>query len=360
MSKDGVKRWAMRLLVCTGLLMGCSAETNTGPGAADARGGGADSEVEEGESADTQPLGEDARTAPDSGLRSDTGGAPDQPGLVYEGSFELRNSDDAATLAAYSEVSGDLTISAPELTELDLPLLTRVGGTLSFHWNRKLSVFELPALERTGDLDIYENWETLTAVSLPALTTCAEVSISKNTFLETLALPALTKVSSIHISNHDQLISVALSGLTSVEGALGVNRSAKLEGFELPALTSAASVHLFENDMLSSFAIPGLTAVSQWIIVADMPVLTDFDLNSLETIGDRLSVYTNAALLTLGLNALTSVGGLLAIKDNASLAQCLVDAWIAQVGVGDESVITGNNPHCSCTEVDGSLTASCL
>ena len=57
------------------------------------------------------------------------------------------------------------------------------------------------------------------------------------------------------------------------------------------------------------------------------------------------------------------MGGKLKVDWNDVLAQCLVDALVAQVeeglgfGVGVSSV--GNKNSCTCSEVDGVLVADC-
>ena len=91
--------------------------------------------------------------------------------------------------------------------------------------------------------------------------------------------------------------------------------------------------------------------------------LTSFDLSALTSVGDYLRVKYNDALTSFDLSGLTEVGGKLNVYDNGALAQCLVDAFLVQVKVGDGSGeaigVFNNNDSCTCEEVEGVLEATC-
>ncbi|MDC0715777.1 hypothetical protein [Nannocystis bainbridge] len=70
---------------------------------------------------------------------------------VLGGSFSIENSLDVAALAAYGEITGDLTIHAPGLTSLaGLQCLRRVGGDLEIVQTALASLDGLDSLEEVG------------------------------------------------------------------------------------------------------------------------------------------------------------------------------------------------------------------
>ena len=123
------------------------------------------------------------------------------------------------------------------------------------------------------------------------------------------------------------------------------------------------------NDLLTSFDLSALTEVGEGqfdnVSLKHNAALTSFDLSTLTRVTGSLFVRFDAALTSFDLSALTGLGGFLGITDNGALAQCLVDALVAQVeageGIGDGVDITGgpNNSACTCEEVAGILRASC-
>ena len=104
-----------------------------------------------------------------------------------------------------------------------------------------------------------------------------------------------------------------------------------------------------------------------------------FDLSALTEVGEYLRVYDNDVLTYFGLPVLISLGDFLYVYNNPALAQCLVDALVAQIEANKKIIsISGgyagnisfcgwgcttgestNNESCSCSEVDGVLVADC-
>ena len=166
------------------------------------------------------------------------------------------------------------------------------------------------------------------------------------------------------------LTSLSLPQITAVGGALSVLNNDSLTSFSLPDLKIVGdSVTVEDNDLLALFTLPALTEVGEGqydnVFIKHNDALTAFDLSALTRVSGSLFVRFDAALTSFDLSALTGLGGFLGMTDNENLAQCLVDALVAQVesgeGIGDGVDNTGgpNNPACTCEEVEGVLQANC-
>ena len=184
------------------------------------------------------------------------------------------------------------------------------------------------------------------------------------------ALAGYSEVSGDLVIYDSTLTSLSLPEITTVGGALSVLSNDSLTSLSLPNLRSVGDYVTVEtNDALTSFDLSALTEVGEeWfdnVSVKHNAALTSFDLSALTRLTGSLFVRFNAGLASFDLAALTEVGGFLGLSDNDALAQCLVDALVAQVeagdGMGDGVDTTGgpNNPSCTCEEVAGVLQATC-
>ena len=72
------------------------------------------------------------------------------PGGVIDGSFTIENATDAAFIAGCATITGDLRVTANELTTLDLSALTSIGGSLLISDNTALTTLAFSALHSVG------------------------------------------------------------------------------------------------------------------------------------------------------------------------------------------------------------------
>lgn len=166
------------------------------------------------------------------------------------------------------------------------------------------------------------------------------------------------------------LTSFSVPQLRAVGGPLTVLNNDVLTTFSFPNLRSVGdSLMVEDNSLLTAFDLPALTDVGEGrfdnVFIKKNDSLNSFDLSALSQVTGSLFVRFNAALNSFDLSLLGGLGGFLGISDNGALAQCLVDALIAQVeaadGMGNGVDTSGgpNNPACSCEEVGGVLEANC-
>jgi hypothetical protein len=237
-------------------------------------------------------------TQADLGIEDDAGPANDAgPSTIFQGSFVITNEIDRRTIWAYAEITGDLAIRAPGMTDTELPNLERIGGHLLVEGNTDLLRLALPQLVEIGtDFKIYDDPR-----------------------LEDLELPLLVRV------GEDLRV-----GLTT---ALTARTNPKLVVIDLPSLEEvggelqirANGVSLLQDPTLmlglAAIRLPRLESVGYGLEIVDNNALLDFDLSALTRADERICV---------------GIGNCLKIHDvtvsgNLHLPECRVTALFAQL-----------------------------
>lgn len=240
-------------------------------------------------------------------------------GVLY-GSYAISNSVDLAGMVGFTEITGDLTISAGLVPSLSaLSSLTAIGGTLY-----------VSDCDGLVDLDGLQN---LTRVD-------GGVYISSNDNLTSLdGLDSLTEVgATLNVYANDTLASVAgLAALTSVGGNLAFEYNPMLTELEgLSRLTTVGDWLKVQNNagLLSLDGLSSLTDVGGWVQIEYNDALQSCEgLDGLVEIPGTLEVNGNPSLTALGFDSVTWVGGNVAITSNFSLCQSAIDGWLSGVTV---------------------------
>merc|ERR1711977_684937 len=196
-----------------------------------------------------------------------TGGVTDLTPLsglkhIKNGGLEVTNTMNLVSLAPLENlevVDQTLEIGAfssggsnEALTDIALPSLTEVGGTLEIYYNDALTGISLPSLTEVGrTLGIYEN-AALTDISLPSLTEVAKLILKENAALTDLSLPSLNEVGGdLEITRNDALTNISLPALTEVV-KLVLEENAALTDLSLPSLTEVGGdLEITRNDALT-------------------------------------------------------------------------------------------------------------
>ncbi|WP_460975280.1 immunoglobulin domain-containing protein [Spirosoma knui] len=281
---------------------------------------------------------------------------------------------DAFAQSGCTTISGNLTISGPDITNLDgLSSLTSVGGSVYIEDNASLtSLAGLSGLSHTDinrDLQISRNAELTSLDGLNSLTSVGgNLRIDENASLTSLA--ALSKLiqakGNLQISRNAQLARLdglsslprvdynliiednasltnlaALSGLTLIGIDLRISRNAELTSLDglsnltrvlndieirdndklssldgLEKLTSAGGLDIFSNKKLSSITgVSSLTSLRS-LSIYDSPVSSLAGLEKLTSLSSYLNLDdTNLSDLT-GLSSLTSIGSVNIVRNS--------------------------------------------
>jgi hypothetical protein len=214
-----------------------------------------------------------------------SGPAPGMGSIMY-GNYYIYNSADLASLAGFTEVTGDLLISVGDMPNLNgLENLTSVGDNLLITSNNALTNLEgLNKLESVGG--------------------------------------------SIEITSNDALTNLeGLNNLESVGDYLSI-------------------VH---NDALSSLgALNNLTSIPGSLIIDNNETLTSLEgLNNLTSVGNNLEIKENVSLTSINnMSVLTHIEGNAYVQDNISLCESHVAAFFAAVTFGGSLGDYSSNADC--------------
>ncbi len=274
---------------------------------------------------------------------------------ICPGDYLISNVAEAEAIVDCTEITGDLEVTAPGVIDLALPNLETVGRSLSILGNDALASLLLPVLSTVGeDLSVIGN-DALTSFAFPAL---GSVQGTLTVGRDTHCLVGTHALTSFHFPS---LVTVGLHII--------VEDNPELTSFDFPRLRSIGGILKVgefcgvTNPALSSFSFSALETIGGYLSVHGNAALTSFDAPVLRSIGGSLLIRKTDSLDVFCLRSLETVGVYVEIVDNAVLAQCLVDALIAQLqasgGVGDDIWIHDNNETCTCDEVDGHPLATC-
>jgi hypothetical protein len=232
----------------------------------------------------------------------------------YWGDFTIADASDIATLAPfYCLTGGDLTITAPGLTNVDLPNLQWLGEDLIIENNTTLtSLSGLSTLFSVeGSLIVADDSGLTSIEGLSALQTVGgDLNIESNADLTSLGM--------------DNLFSVGGGYLDPESGGLVIDHNPALTSADLPSLTTiVGNAEITDNDGLTTLSgLGALASVGGNLYVTMNAALTTLaGLGNVAEVGDYLFVQGNGALASLGLSDL-AVCSNLTIVSNPVLPQC--------------------------------------
>jgi hypothetical protein len=247
-----------------------------------------------------------------------------QPTATYEGTYLVRDAADLAALQVISHIRGGLDITDSDLTQVELPGLVSVEGSLNIARNPSLSRLNLPGLRSVSEAVVVaynDNLEVLT-LGPPGPIPEHEVRIGTDLTLDTNA--RLTTLLGLSAVLPRQSVKVARNAL--LKGGPGprylVELSGNLDIEENPRLESLSAfgdlekvggrVNIYTNAALTSLAGLGhlKTVASDFIIIGNDALLSVAALSVLERIGGRFEVTGNNSMRTLELPALVRAGNI--------------------------------------------------
>ncbi|MCB0853486.1 MAG: hypothetical protein KDD63_14770, partial [Bacteroidetes bacterium] len=289
---------------------------------------------------------------------------------VYTGDLTL-STQAQVNAFAYSEVTGNLTVSGADITNLDglaglntvegrlhirnnpaltsingLTTLLSIGNWLDISNNPSLTNIDgLSGLTSADNVNIGPNDALLNIDGLSSLTSLGQIGFDSNNALTNLdGLAGLTTIGELAIWNNDALTNLdGLSGLTSV-GYLWFGNNDALPNLDaLTAITSIGLLEIFDNPSLTN--IDGLSALSsvQDMYITNNDMLTNLDGLSALSLARNLWINDNDMLTNLdGLSALTSVGNRVRIYNNPVLNSFCGLYPLINGGFTGMYIVTGN------------------
>lgn len=285
-------------------------------------------------------------------------------GTVCEGSYSIANPDDLRGISGCGEITGNLLISAPGMTAIALPALTRVAGDLTVTGNTTLVSLDLSALAEVGgwltieqldDLDVsglvtggagifvgdvaFPCLEEVTgalaggAIDIPRLRTAGGLQASTTApALETvgwldgdLSLPVLVSVED----------TIDDGGAIDAPRLETVGRDVRTSIIRAPLLTAVGG----ELQYWDGTEVPALERVGRLVLedpaAIDLPALRE--ITGTLVAGDLPAAYVDPTAAALDLPALESAGAIRLCLDDWALAELSMPSLQRVTGAADPS-----------------------
>ncbi|MFT3910623.1 MAG: hypothetical protein QM737_14450 [Ferruginibacter sp.] len=209
-------------------------------------------------------------------------------------------------ISAYNSMG--LALRYTGVTNLSVPLLTKLGGFIDIEYNNDLTAINFPLLASHNLINgtpILIVWNAaLTNISFGALQSVRDLQISSNRNLATINLPVLTTSRNLTINNALSLTSLSLPVLTTTEQLL-VSGDSALANFSAPLLATASKLYVQSCVALTTVNLPSLNTVSDDVHLSGNTIQTTASFPALTT---AANLYINGcpALSSLSLPLLTS------------------------------------------------------
>jgi hypothetical protein len=248
-----------------------------------------------------------------------------QPTRTYDGSYVVKDAADLAALQGVTRIHGSLIIQGPQLTDVALPGLAVVDGTLTIDSNAELTRVDLGRLRFVGDmLNVLDNPKlakvALGSSSNERLWVESVLVLARNPALPTLSgLRSVVPRESMVLESNDALQTGTLDFVEALTVGLTVRGNPSLQGLPTPNLQTVGShVVIANND-----ALPNLQGLAE-----------------LRIVGGQVEISDNDALLSLkGLTSLDSVGSSFSVVNNRQMTST---AGLAHLRHTDSFSVIGN------------------
>lgn len=209
--------------------------------------------------------------------------------------FLVSNSITAVTLPQLEEVVTDFSMENSSsgvnslLSEVELPLLNKVGGKFAIAYFSGLNSLLLPSLATIGgDLNLALNSSQLEEISLPKLS-----SINGSIIVE--RAPALKRLSFEKVEE--------VSSLIFNKTSYG---NYPLEELKLPLLNRVKRDIYLRGFVAESLSLPALTKVAGEIVLWDLKLASTIELPSIEEVGSKIQLYSATLLEEFKISTLQS------------------------------------------------------
>ncbi len=237
-----------------------------------------------------------------------------RPELHHRGHARVRNSTEAASLAMYSSIDGNLVITADAPEQVSLPLLSSVTGAVLVQATNRLRTVDLPALQTIGSM--------------------------------------------LTIRDNDALERANLGAVERVGANLAIYDNPQLTEVELAALTAAPSVfNVLGNASLTRLEAPRLGEIGGDLSIRDAPRLTAISFGALDRIGGDVRLEHLAALTSVSFGPLQTIDGRLLLRGAPELSALAAPSLTTIAG--DLDLSGSGPPHLelpALTEIDGTLS----
>jgi hypothetical protein len=234
------------------------------------------------------------------------------------------NNNDPSDLDLFYRVTGDIYIgmSSANVSGSDDDDFTQFSP-------EDTSAFELPILSRVGGSVRIEREASISAISLPSLSSVEEIiNVHTNPALHSFAAPALVQVAGLLVHNNPLITSVEVQSLQSARVMRFYGNSGALTLIHHPALLSVSDHYLLSGTYVEEVHVSEIKRIGlasgnhtaeRGFEASSNALLTALPLSALTFCGVELRVSSNPALLSLELPKLLDVEEAFTVTSNPSL-----------------------------------------
>ena len=261
-----------------------------------------------------------------------------------------------------------MSINNTAITNLSLPLLTKISGAFQVMNNPALTSVSAPQLTEqisptpisnynSTQIAIY-NDSMLASISFPLLTRAGYIYIGGNK-LTTLNFNSLVTAATFSL-NQTNLSSLSLPAFTGTQDAFNVSTNPLLNSISLPQLaTVGTGLSIGACPLLASINLPQLTTVTEIMTLGNIQSCTTINLPQLTSIGGELGIINNPSLSSLSIPNVQTVGTI-NITNNAVIPSLSLPGLTTMTGTvyigGYSNAIISGNPNLTAIALNPSLT----
>lgn len=258
-------------------------------------------------------------------------------------STTISAADAIRSLNSCPTLEGDIVITGEEYSELDWSDVKSIKANVTIENSANVTSMDFSSLETIGgslELNFLTEVELLnftllksaSELSLISLTSLALLNMGQDTIVSSFTLYN-TKITSIDllmdyktigslvVSNNKDIVSIDLSETETVDSWLVLSFNGNDAEVKLPNLSTAANLDIQD---VAELSVPSLTSISETLVLGYNTFdLVDFEV--LESIGVAVQVFSNDAMHSLSFPKLTYVNGSVEITNNTVLTNIDLD-----------------------------------
>jgi hypothetical protein len=262
-------------------------------------------------------------------------------------------------VALPATLSGDVFIVGSNASEISLPGVTQVAGSMNVSGNGAATVINLSDLESVGGSINVSSNGAATVINLSDLASAGgSINVSDNGAATVINLGDLGHAGgSITISNNSSATGVYLGALTTVGGDVDISGNSAVTNIDLGSVTIVGgSVDISANSSVTNIDLGAVTIVGGEVDVSGNGSATVIDLSELATVNGDVLVANNGTCTTVTMGALTTVTGDLVVETCGTSGGAFTPGPAA--AGGDTTLTTTGYTAVAGTTATGSTTVS--
>ncbi len=222
-----------------------------------------------------------------------------------------------------TSINGDLVVTGPNTTPINLACVTSVTGDLVLTDNDQSGVLDLGALATVGGNATVSNNTASGDIDLGSLgSVSGNLEIVNNPASGNLDLASLGIVSgNLDITNSQGSGDLDLGSLTSVGGTVNIAENTTSGNLDFSSLMSTGGTfRIARHQAASVISMSSLGTVAGTVDISENNAVSTISMSALGTVAGDVTIEGNGGAVTIDLGALETVGGVVSMGNNQAAA----------------------------------------